>query len=120
MSSSIRPGINAPVCRASGRHVWPAFGLVVLCTTVACSGDDAASPTDPAGAGAPVVASLSPDTLVEGGSIVIRGVPLYDVNPDDRRFLMVTAYSPREWRQGDAAYSRRWYWSDEIQAKLRR
>jgi Tol biopolymer transport system component len=47
-----------------------------------------------------------------------RAFPLYDVAGDDQRFLMVTRYSPRDWRQGEVAYSRGWYWSDDIQAKL--
>lgn len=45
-------------------------------------------------------------------------VPLYDVASDDRRFLMVTRFTPRGWTTGDVIYSRQWYWSDQIQAKL--
>lgn len=57
-----------------------------------------------------------------GTSGYVRGpaVPLYDVTADDQRFIMVTHYGPRDWRQGEAAYSRGWYWTDEIQAKLGR
>jgi hypothetical protein len=52
----------------------------------------------------------------------VRGprVPLYEVSEDDRRFLMVARLGPRDWSQGEAAYSRGWYWSQEVQAKLGR
>lgn len=52
----------------------------------------------------------------------VRGprVPLYDVTADDQRFVMVTRYGPRGWTEGEVVYSTGWYWSSEIQAKLRR
>lgn len=52
------------------------------------------------------------------GYVRSRAFPLYDVDAADQRFLMVTRYSPRDWRQGEVAYSRAWYWSDDIQAKI--
>ncbi len=52
----------------------------------------------------------------------VRGphVPLYDVTTDNQRFVMVTHYGPRGWTEGEAVYSAGWYWSDEIQSKLKR
>jgi serine/threonine-protein kinase len=50
----------------------------------------------------------------------VRGprVPLYEVTPDDQRFIMVTRLGPRDWSHGEVVYSRRWYWSDAIQERL--
>ena len=44
-------------------------------------------------------------------------VRLYDVAPDDQRFVLVKPDNQRA-NQGPVVYSRRWYWSAEIQARL--
>ncbi len=50
-----------------------------------------------------------------------RGNPvrLYDVTADDERFLMVAPYGSSGWSRGEVIYSRGWYWSEEIQARIR-
>lgn len=70
------------ICRWSRNRVslaWPhpnrwVCALVGLCATLACSGDgsDPASP-EPNDTAAPAIASLAPDVIIEGASVVIRG-----------------------------------------------
>jgi len=45
-------------------------------------------------------------------------VRLYDVSADDRRFLLITPFWQESWSTGEIMYSRGWYWSDEVQARL--
>ncbi|NNF28532.1 MAG: hypothetical protein HKN73_15005 [Gemmatimonadetes bacterium] len=45
-------------------------------------------------------------------------VPLYEVTADDQAFVMVTSVAFWDWIDGDVVYSRSWYWSDGVQAKL--
>jgi hypothetical protein len=85
------PRLNRPVCV-----------LVSLCASLACSGDgsDPASP-EPSDAAAPVVASLAPDVLIEGASVVIRGTgfratPADNVVTIDGVAAAVTAASATE------------------------
>jgi hypothetical protein len=55
---------------------------------------------------------LFPDTYFRGNH-----VRLYDVSPDDRRFVLVKPDNQNSDR-GEMIYSRGWYWSEEIQARL--
>lgn len=55
---------------------------------------------------------LFPDTYFRGNH-----VRLYDVAPDDQRFVLVRPSNHRSSR-GEVVYSRRRYWSKEVQALL--
>lgn len=75
MSTEIRRRLTHDWCPARPRHTRFRLGLVSLCAILACSGDgsDPSSPADPTDTPTPVLTQVSPDTLVEGTSILIRG-----------------------------------------------
>lgn len=55
---------------------------------------------------------LFPDKYLRGNH-----VRLYDVAPGDRRFILVQPANQRSSR-GEVVYSKGWYWSQEVQARL--
>ncbi|HSG09701.1 MAG TPA: hypothetical protein VLA36_15170 [Longimicrobiales bacterium] len=55
---------------------------------------------------------LCPDKYFRGNH-----VRLYDVSADDRRFILVEPANQRS-SQGEVVYSKGWYWSEEVQARL--